>query len=61
MELVPFELEEKLPFLESFAPILERHPLTSIPDDHTASAVVPRWNHSLEITVLERMVFHFHR
>ena len=60
VELVTLELEEELPFLESLAPILERHPFAAIPDDHSSGAVVSRWNYPLEIPVLERMVFDFH-
>ena len=57
MELVTLELEQELSFLESFSPGLERHPLSAIPYDHSARAVIAGRNYSLEITVLERVIF----
>ena len=61
VELVTLELEQKLPLLQSFTPRLDRHPLAAVPHDHAARAIVPRRDHALEISVLERMVFDFHR
>ena len=60
VELVAAELEEELALFESFAPILERDPFAAVPDDDSAGAVVPGGNLSLEVAVLERMVFDVH-
>src|SRR5207248_7467740 len=61
VELVALELEEEFPFFESLPPILERDPLAAVPDDDAAGTVVPRRNHTLEVAVLQRMVFDFDR
>ena len=56
MKLVTLELEEKLSFLETFLPWLERNPLAAIPYDHSARAVIAGGNDSLEVTVLQRVI-----
>jgi hypothetical protein len=60
VELVPFELEQELALLEPLAPILEGHPLATVPDDDAACAVVPVWDDPLEVAVLERVVLDLH-
>src|SRR5262249_10279377 len=49
--------EEEFSFDESFAPIFERNPFAAVPDDYAARAVVAGWDHSLEVAVLERVIF----
>jgi hypothetical protein len=60
-KLVSLELEQELSFLEPFPPILERSPLATVPHDHSARAVVSLGDHSLEIAVFQRVIFHPHR
>jgi hypothetical protein len=55
VKLVAAQLEQELPILEPFAPILERDPLAAIPDDDSAGAVVPGGNLSFEVAVFDRV------
>ncbi len=60
MELVAFELEEKLPLFESFARVLEGYPFAAVPDNHAARAIVAGGDDPLEVAVLQRVILHLH-
>ena len=59
-KLVAPQLEQQLALFESFAHVLEGGPHATIPDDDRTCAIVPFWNDSLEVAVLEGVVFDFY-
>ena len=50
-----------MPFGIAFARIASRNPVAAIPFDHRSGAILILRNHSFEITVFERMIFHMNR
>ncbi len=56
-QFVAAELEQQLPFFQTFVWVFERNPHAAVPDDDGAGAVIPFGNHALEVAVLERVVF----
>jgi hypothetical protein len=55
-ELVAVERKEQLALLESGLEILEWRPLSTVPHDDLAGAVVAGWDDSLEVGVIDRVI-----
>ena len=60
-QLVALQVEKQFPRFESLVRVLERLPHAAVPYDHGAGAVVALRDDSLEVAVLERVIFDFDR
>ncbi len=52
------KLEEELAVFHPLDGVLERHPSAEVPDDHLAPAVFLFGDDTLELDVLDRVIFH---